>query len=54
MNLGYMPVAPPAADHVETHAEFLARLARKYGIGPPEASPPATSLADEMRAMGWM
>ena len=55
MNLGYMPAAPPApaGDHVETHAEFLASLASKYGTAPPPPAEPI-NLADELRAMGWM
>jgi len=54
MNLGCVPVAPaaPPGDHVETQAEFLARMASKYGAATRAA--PAASLADELRAMGLM
>ena len=56
MNLGYMPAAPPApaGDHVETHAEFLARLASKYGAVPPPTPAGPINLVDEIRAMGWL
>ena len=42
----------PAGDHVETQADFLARMASKYGAATRVA--PAASLADELRAMGLM
>jgi hypothetical protein len=51
MKLGYMPVTPPPG-LPESEAEFLTRLAQKYGAG--SVPPPMTSLADEMRAMGLM
>jgi hypothetical protein len=51
MKLGYMPVTP-APDRPESEAEFIMRLAQKYGTG--SAPPPVTSLADELRAMGLM
>jgi hypothetical protein len=56
MTLGYVPVAPPP-DRPETEAEFLMRLARMvHGDNAPASDPPTApiSLADELRAMGWM
>lgn len=59
LTLGYVPVGPsaPPEDRPETEAEFLIRLARTvHGDKMPTSDPPAApvSLADEMRAMGWM
>jgi hypothetical protein len=59
LTLGYVPVVPsvPPEDRPETEAEFLMRLARiVHGETAPASDPPAApvSLADEMRAMGWM
>jgi hypothetical protein len=56
MTLGYILAAEPPEGHLETEAEFLARLARKVhgDKAPPPPPPGPISLADEMRDMGWM